>query len=236
MTVASSHCLVWFAIQAHERTNKTKQKAASRRVRKNKSPGGVGDTRISSVAGSFLHPTIHVKAPATEVKFVDTTVLGAVPVAGSITKLSTVAQGVGASQRIGDEAALRAISIRGYVAGAAAAVNSRLRVIVFQWNEDDALGAPVVGSIIQGGATVYAPYNYAAIRDSDFRVLFDRLFAVDPIAGPGTQSFFWEKKIDGRLAFNAAVTTGSGMLYLLLISDLATTSEGLTARVLYTDS
>lgn len=136
------------------------------------------------------------------------------------------AQGVGATNRVGDSIYMKSLSINAAVSPDTDS-NQMARIILFQWLENDTT-APVVGDILTstGSATAMLHSFYVTNPMKKFKVLDDRLLYWD-IQNSGTARPYRVKISSKDMAirkpdFNAAATTGIGNFYLLLVNDSGT--------------
>jgi hypothetical protein len=190
---------------------------------------------------SVLHPKL--KRPElneSSVKYFDVSkVSTSVTFNGTITKLTAITQGVGLGQRVGDGVDVMDIELRGTIY-ALTAVNSCVRTILFQWVGDDTT-APTVAQILQVTGSSLATAS-AYLLQSARAGLFGVLADWSTVIASGAQGASCYKRLKANLhcdiGFNIALTTGSGHLYLLEISDLnATLPASLWyCRTAYVDS
>ncbi len=154
---------------------------------------------------------------------------------GSITKLTTIPQGDTDSTRDGDHIKLTKLWMN--VAVTYADASNVVRVIVFRWNQDDSSVAPTVNDITQS-LSAYSPIHRDNERAHKFDIIFDKMFGVANV-GPGIATVEWRRPLKSQIAFQATANTGTGHLYVYIISDSsAATHPGvnLISRVYYTDS
>jgi hypothetical protein len=157
--------------------------------------------------------------------------------------LTSISQGSGTSNRVGDEIALRAIEISlGAYSNSGDLVGGVMRIIIFRWNISSSVAAPTVTNVLEiaSGATApFSPLNMTGIRQEDFQIIFDKLIGFNG-ANSANSIPIREKQIlpSPNLRYDVAATTGQGHLYALAISDHAATYPTLTmvTRVLYSDS
>lgn len=149
--------------------------------------------------------------------------------AGTVQDLiPSITQGSGVHQRVGDRISnlrLR-LSFNSYFNQNIALANPQhtFRVIVFQWNEDSALSAPGVSSVIEipsSGAGHYSPIDsplqWTATHQKDMHVVYDRKFSVG-VACQGVAKVL-NLKFKRPLQFNAGAQTGTGRLYMMACAD-----------------
>lgn len=138
--------------------------------------------------------------------------------------VTEVTQGVGTTQRVGDELKVVALDLRyaAAVTTGGATVPALARIIVFQWLQDTAATAPTLATVLlnTGTASDYplSPYNADTVRSGYLGVLYDRTFGVSnllPVAEHVRIS------VNKHIRFNAAATTGTGKIYIMYLSDQA---------------
>jgi len=211
-----------------------------RRARKTKTPERRrGGESIPRATREFLHPRETLARRRVEVKHFDVdTPAAPIATGGTITKLTTIAQGVAGNQRVGDEAQFTGVSFKGYVRGLAAGGDSVVRVMLFQWNVDDASLPPTVVTVLQAAGSS-RPYNWQSIQDGNIRVLYYHTLDCCPTSGQAVQHFEYIQAVTGQLAYNTGLATGSGQLYVLTICDNNIGAANLIqwdTRVIYEDS
>lgn len=163
-------------------------------------------------------------------------------VAGTMTKLSGLAQGVADNQRVGDQCKLKSLLIRGFISGNALGA-LMCRVIVFRWNDDDTV-APTIGDILQQTGTsvvVTSPYFFDQVRQGRFTVLKDKMIYSTNAASSNnyTVPFKIYRKIGSRIDTKGGSTNGKGHIYMLICSSItnATYCPNIfyNSRISYTD-
>jgi hypothetical protein len=176
----------------------------------------------------------------TSVKYFDSSkVSSSVTFNGTVTKLTTITQGVGLGQRVGDGVDVIGIELRGTVY-VLTAVNTCVRTIIFQWLLDDTT-PPTAAQILQVTGSSMSPasaYLLQSARAGLFGILADW---TTEVSGTGDGAKCFRRKFDHLhcdIAFNIALATGMGHLYMLEISDLnATLPASLWySRVAFVDS
>ena len=192
------------------------------------------DTDVASYARPPLLPqTLH----GPEIKVSDNTATASVLTsAGSVSKISTIAQGVSNVQRIAD-----ACEMKGLEFGLAVIPGTNVgpvRLIVFQYNLDDSAGAPTMASVLQniGSLSVVSPYLLDGVDDREFSILHDELFNLASSTATVAKRIF--VRANSRIGFNTGgATTGVGQIYALLTTTTASTGPIVTwnSRVYFTD-
>lgn len=160
---------------------------------------------------------------------------GGVDSAGDLTNLTSIAQGVGASVRVGEELFLKSVIMSYEIIGADA--TNYLRVIVFQWHD---ASTPAIADVLQPGSgnPWIAPYNPS--RTNSYTVLWDKAFSTT-VNGPNSANGRVHLRTMRRKIEFAGTSTSaaSGQLYLIRISDslaVANPSFAMNGLVLFTDS
>jgi len=170
-----------------------------------------------------------------EVKSFDTGIGSTFDNTGSITKLTTIPQGDTDTTRDGDHIKLTKCWCN--LAVSVGDATNVVRVIVFRWNQDDSSVAPTVNDITQS-VSAYSPIHRDNERAHKFDVIFDKFFSVSNV-GPGCASVEWRKPLKSIIAFQATANTGTGHLYMYIISDSSAVPHpgvNLIWRTYYTDS
>lgn len=165
----------------------------------------------------------------------------AITAGADIYSMLTIPQGIGDSQRIGEQVTLTSLLLNIKVqVGAQGVIASSdewdtVRVICFQWHTDDSAGAPTLAKILKlgpgGSDYTNAPYNLDYKRQRT--ILFDRTDVVFNTPVWNGSALVWENGVNSvRLANNISLpvrgrklnyvgnaTTGEDMIYLLAVSD-----------------
>lgn len=184
-----------------------------------------------------------------EEKFIDTLQASAgVTNLGTLLAIASPAVGNTVNTRIGDSIITKRLEVQYNVTGYD--VTNIMRVILFQWHNDDGLNAPAIGDIISAAdvGTPLAPLgrlNWDQWKAKDFTVIMDNVHTLrwnNTTAAPGSDSQTVRKNIEKgftkRIQLNAAAVTGFGNFYLLFISDSAVAGHPkfeCTIRHVYTD-
>lgn len=142
--------------------------------------------------------------------------------AGTVVDITEPAQGDGDITRDGDEIYLRSINVKGFVRLADS--TNQVRIILFQWRGDTATDPPAVTQVLSSSqvSTALAPVaKYYHDGRALYRIIYDKVFNLD--AGNPQQLFnTGYLRLPFRKArFNAAATTGTDHVHMLLISDSA---------------
>jgi hypothetical protein len=142
----------------------------------------------------------------------------------TIVRLSGINQGTTVTNRIGDSLSLASIEVRSAAAMTIATdFTNQLRMIVFQWCQDDNVYAPAVADIVTfvaAGQSTVSPIVHDNANKID--VLVDHLFA---LSGTG-ESIKTFHVIPSRfrlpqIQYNPAAINGEGNLYIAYVSDSA---------------
>jgi len=176
-----------------------------------------------------------------------------------VTKLTTVVQGIQDQQRIGDMLMRKQLNMSYTITvgatGLIAAADqfNTVRVIVFEWKEDDGLTTPVVANIIDTSvstAKTLSPINYDVKHD--FKVLYDKSHVVFNTPVWNGAAVTWSHgvggtfatqspivmQLKGKIEFDANSANGVGHLFVLTISDSAFTPNPtceFVSQLRYTD-
>lgn len=153
------------------------------------------------------------------------------------------------SSRIGDQIEPLSLDIRlTFYSNVATATqtawtNNVIRAVLIRWNMDT---VPILNQVFQQttnsalGITVNSPFVFEGHNQKQFTVFYDKRVSIGPW-GPGGTVLHIKKKLRSKISFDAGVTTGSGLYYLVLISDDYTSSNvaprvSYYSRFLYSDA
>lgn len=151
-----------------------------------------------------------------------------VPAAGVFHKLSNIAQGVTDSQRIGDAICINKLHLK-YTVWAGDATNL-IRVIVFQWKDNDSTAPTLPDILTQAGGTPGYEYYGSYVHDNlgnKFNVLYDKLIGMNLASGApksvnkNMNMKYFKKEIE----FVAGGGNGFNHIYMLAISDSAASTH-----------
>jgi len=159
-----------------------------------------------------------------ELKYFDVTLPLSPSTSGSANKISTIAQGVGVTQREGDAVQLQSVTLNYDLSTQNADVFTATRIIVAQWLVDDSLAAPTMSSILQSLNTT-SMYNWQ--ESANFRVLWDKTFYQNGIAAsPCDSGYVGETGVviplaraKRKIQYRAGATTGTNNLYVFTLSN-----------------
>lgn len=171
---------------------------------------------------------------------IDTNVLSSPDAGGSIYKVVMPTQGDNVSQRDGDQIHLKAMYVR--LAVALADSYNFTRLIFFRWSQNDSIAAnvPTVSDVLQS-VNYMAQYNYTSIESNKLHIISDYTYSLSDTGTRNVtfiQKFYGKKLGKKKVYFNAALTTGTDMIYMLFITDSVAASHptiGGTIRVIYDD-
>lgn len=180
-----------------------------------------------------------------EPKFFDTSA-SVSPFSGYVPlNVSLIPQGVTTSTRVGD-----AVSVKGIELHVSSRTNTAitlgipLRVLLFQWNIDTAIGTPASTDLLAPAApgTVFAtvaPYNFAGMRLEKIAVLIDHLTYL-PTSANGGFTKKWTLPLSSSIRYGTSVTTGVGNYYVAFFTDAAVGAPATVlldyyARVIFDD-
>jgi hypothetical protein len=146
-------------------------------------------------------------------------------------------QGINRAQRIGDEASLIGWELR--ASASATATPGPLRVILWQYNDDTAGGAPALTDVLQTSGALTTPidsYQFNAQMQRELVILHDSLHYTTPTSERGIVVNV-SGAFQSRVRFNSTAVTGTGKLYLSLVGNAAAPGTTMTyyVRVFYTD-
>jgi len=161
-----------------------------------------------------------------------------VPGSGTVVQLNPIVQGINESQRIGS--AIKPISLRGKFGVVGVDNVNAVRILIVQWNDDDAIFGPTLARIFQD--PINSPWlgtlNENNMTGGMFTVKYDRLFTTS-LNGQNAFSVNFHTKKLRKVDYLGSATTGYGNLYLIAVSDSAIAGHPTLAyqmRLSYTDS
>lgn len=204
-------------------------------------PPMIGPKNLTSLNEKQVKQVKRIINYGRELKAIDTNILQSIDASGTITKLNHPPQGINVSQRLGDAILLKRVRLRlNMIYGDNTNV---LRCIVFRWTQDNSIAAnvPIVTDVLQTlNATAF--YNFTHERANQVHIVYDKTIALSANGVPDkvlVQNFFGKKLGKKTIDMDAAVTTGTDQLYLLLISDSVAAPHptvGGFLRMEYTDA
>jgi hypothetical protein len=134
---------------------------------------------------------------------------------GGLSAITVPAQGTTRSTRVGDVLRWKSIEVRGQYYGA---VSHVVRVILFSWHPAT---TPTGGDVLDGTyassfRAPFAPYN---ITNKDmYSVYYDKMFQVSA-SGSQNDPIKFSKKVNIPSKFATGSSTGTNLLYILMIQD-----------------
>ncbi len=192
----------------------------------------LGRRAIQGVA--YLKKLINI-----ETKFYDNTASIAMPVAGTVTHVTTIAQGLTASDRVGQSIKLQAVSLKYTVTKHASATTTLYRVILARDNDLTTV-LPTISKLLSTTTAGYAhlsPYTWNAIQGQRFGVLYDSSGVLDSNTITTNQTV--ECRHNGHIKYSGPATSDAaeGNLFMFVVSNEATNTPTITwvCRTLFTD-
>lgn len=230
-------------------------RSRNKRVRGGKGRGGRRQTtsaanshrmdNVSILVVPFGIPKKRRTRDGRELKVFDTALFTTTPSSsGSIQDLTTIAQGVTLTERVGDIAHLKQFWLSYTCNAANADVFSTVRIIIFQWHVNLAFRAPLVTDILQ-----LATDNVNAFLDINYSdqatILYDATHSFSGTATTPTassnQNFQGElslSKCNKKMVFQVSAAAASNFIFSLQISDSAVIPfpvVNMKARCAFTD-
>lgn len=176
-----------------------------------------------------------------EIKVFDVAGNSTFDVVGTMAKWFAIPQGTDVSQRIGNDIRATHISLN-YNIQLADPFN-QIRIILFQWHEDDAVDVPTKDSILYtAGISSYINALTFFSNKDKYKILLDRTHTVAPGNSLGSNYKFtvpYIKVPHTRMSFNGSATNGKNMIYMFAVSDSTTVSHpvvSMQARLHYRDA
>ena len=163
-----------------------------------------------------------------------------VSTAGQFVALSSVPQGIGRVQRIGDVLRKKRLNFAYTITAGAPGILATadqynvVRVLIFVWKQDNGLATPTTANILNTSTTT-SPYNWDVRHD--YQVLYDKSHVVHNTPFWNGAAVQWDHGVGatytlpsqytlplkGMVEFDADSTSGDNHVYLMLISDSAFT-------------
>jgi hypothetical protein len=183
-----------------------------------------------------------------DLKYLDTlSIANSVGAGGTLFQLSTIQQGVGQSQRLGDFAQPMKLLFNFSLYTVNSDIVTTIRLIFFRWVPSTTLIVPVVGDILEAAASSNVLSHLNFQLQKNYVVLWDKQFQASGIAAaPTVNSNFGGTGVvipigQGRsgIDFTLASSFGINHVYLLAISDSALTPFPIlnfSSRLYYEDS
>ena len=158
----------------------------------------------------------------------------------NITHLTPLPQGSGQSQRVGNEIVCSHAELS-YELAIGDTINW-IRVIMFQWHEDNGISVPTTPDILFTPASTNFGMNlYHFDERHRFKILFDKVHRLEANS-LGSTIFVKDLRIKiphKTLTYNGSATNGQNQLYLWVVSDSALAAHPAIiwqARLLYRDA
>jgi len=159
--------------------------------------------------------------------------------AGAIYDLVALAQGLAATNRIGDSVTFKHMRLCLFGSGVGTVP---LRIIVFQFNQDTAAGSPAVSDVLQTFGTVMQYVNPIALDSAERGEIGVVLDQTIDFATSGTSGSLvtrtWDVALNTNASYNTGATTGYGKYYACVVSatTAAAANYAFTSRIAFTDS
>ncbi len=211
-----------------KRTDTTKQEVA-------RFAGDAYDLGRRAIQGvAYLKNLINI-----EVKYYDNVGSGAVSSTGTVTQMTTIAQGLTNTDRVGNSIKLQRVQLKLNITKHASATSTLYRVILARDNDLTTV-FPTFAKILSTTTSGYAhlsPYTWNAVQGQRFGILYDFSGVLD------TNTLTTLESIDiphsGHIKYVGAATTDAaeGNLFLFVISNEATNTPTITwvSRTTFTD-
>lgn len=181
-----------------------------------------------------------------EHKFIDTNASPNVDLNGSVTYLSSIAQGDNISEREGDSIKVQGFEIMGTISRGTAAASawSVVRILVIR-DLQNAGAAPAASDVLETVGTATAPYQPLDFISGNqlnkrFTVVYDDLYTLDP--DDPVVAFKFRSNHDCHTFFRAAASgvasAGNGSYFLVCVSDesVNTPRVSFCSRLTFTDN
>ena len=159
-----------------------------------------------------------------EPKYIQTDCATSISSSGVFLSVALINQGDYSTDRVGNKVHPTSWSIRGSIT--CADNFNYVRMVLLQWNDDNLLNPPLITQVFEntsGTSCLYSTFNRQQLGNQ-FRVLCDKLVRVTANAANPELNASRIVKFKGykglrEMTFQGSATTGSGQIYLLLISD-----------------
>lgn len=183
-----------------------------------------------------LKSLINVELKAAETASTSATVTDT----ATIVNLSLVAQGDDYNNRQGRSLKAHDLQINATASGHPSSTITVLRCIIFKTNQNQS-AAPAVGDILKDASDVHSQYEMSDNQRS-FVILSDRKFLLVTGADSQLQNLNYKKSLSHHIMYSGTAateaSTGSGAVYMLLLSDRSTNSPTVeySARMRFIDN
>lgn len=148
-----------------------------------------------------------------DIKWIPSDVSTTVSNTGSMTDLTSVAQGTNAVSRIGQSITVKSIEMD-FVFGLADTTNL-IRLRIFEWIPSDTSDVPSFSEVQYFASSVLSPY--LPYKPSRFKVLYDHMIVLDTYHPIIRHKF--KLKLSHKVQYDLSVDTGSRHIYMALQSD-----------------
>lgn len=175
-----------------------------------------------------------------EPKYVDSQVIGNLTLGGSVIDLLPLSVGDTDNSRDGNQVRIQKIEHRFSVAIDPASGSNPVRFILFRWNMDSDVEAPVLanGNIIETPNDPASMISFQSLKSKKIQVLYDYFGILSDVA-PGVLSDEKSLNIEWNVRYtDGAFTTGTGHPFLLSMSNSGSDHPQIHSysRVTYTDA
>jgi hypothetical protein len=204
--------------------NKNQARGRGRRGPRGRNGQGMGKTQIPRHLKAYVNERMRVDL---ESKFIDVTLAASsVTATGTIGVLANIPQGIGQSQRIGDQVTLTRILANIDITAANSDVFSHARFIMFQWHPNVTLDSPTIANILQTPAnTFYSMLNWQL--SDQFTILYDKVWSLlgtSTVPTDKSDQIVFTTVLPRRKIVNwtaGSTSASSNTIFLLYISDSA---------------
>lgn len=225
--------------------------AARRRVRKNKSPAGAGNSNF--VTKAQVKQLIQVPL---EPKVFSESAHGSVTTSGVVEWITNLPTGAQYNERKGNRVTLREFEIT--MTAVVGDLYNNVRFLAFVWYPDDNVDVPTMAGVLDNStsADVYpTEYLHNWQLRKKYKVLFDRNLHVEnftywngsaPVYNGGSGSGLMQGRASVRMklhhdvVFNGTANNhGVGQIYILIVSDSGVTPNptySWASRIVFTDA
>lgn len=155
-----------------------------------------------------------------------------------IYSLANTSQGSSGGTHVGDECRLKSIWFRW--AMGVADVSNVMRVIIFVWHPNIALGTPAATQILK---TVTVPNQITSCYQEDgedmYTILYDRVQSLSTLAGTSNPVGMWQRKLNLKQDYTTGSSNCSNNIFVLLVSDSGAVTDPyiyFTSRIAFTDA
>lgn len=139
-----------------------------------------------------------------------------------VVDLLAPAQGDSVTTRDGDSLYIKNHRVKmELLRDSATGIDTAGRVLIIQWLEDSASGAPTLSDVLADTTRFDGTISPYLINSSKkFKVLYDKVFTLSENNGPDYRHLTAKlRPLVRKIKFNAGATTGVGKIYLMAFSD-----------------